>query len=277
MSFRHAKTNKSKRHVIHSFTYSDEAERLAANGFLPKDKYKFALQTDTEEFHSLVDPVNNVWKKFIQKKNTYSKIILSGDSFVDKISGENIDNYNVTIDENITKFGQGSYKFNGGTGTYLSTTNIDEILRNDFTIDLWAYRIGNTIDTIFEIGGWSANGLMSYLSGNYSRLFYNNHNDDAASFSGNYSINTWHHIAYTRSGDTFRCYLDGVYQGQTIEEANIVHNGKGLRISGYMDAGLHPHNGNIERFRFINGQALWNTDDDFTLDDNGLFYSQEQF
>lgn len=60
MSFHHESTG-ANNHVIHAFTYADQAAREAAAGFLESDVGKVALQSDTQAFYVLVDHDPATW------------------------------------------------------------------------------------------------------------------------------------------------------------------------------------------------------------------------
>ena len=86
----------------------------------------------------------------------------------------------------------------------------------------------------FDIGNFNSGQINFFLNGP----------GNISSSSGAVSADTWHHVAYTREGNTFRGFLDGtllgsatssqaVYQGNTWIGARS--DGAGESFSGYME------------------------------------------
>jgi hypothetical protein len=70
-------------------------------------------------------------------------------------------------------------------------------------------------------------------------------------------INTWHHYAIVRSGTTFKLYLDGVAQTQTITSSIDLPAQVGIMQIG--NAGGN-YNGLVTNFRIVKGTAVYTSD-----------------
>ena len=81
---------------------------------------------------------------------------------------------------------------------------------------------------------------------------------DVASASpiGTIAVDTWYHVALTRSGDTFRAFLDGVKNATEVtSSASLLDNTEGFRIGGGIGAG--DLNGWISNVRYTIGVARY--------------------
>ena len=136
---------------------------------------------------------------------------------------------NATISSTQNKFGGNSAYFDGSGDviTYPRDTAF-QLASGDFTIEAFVYRTsspsygviaamwtgsGNRRSFIFRFNGnnpyfyWSTSGNSSYSSQAFTDLTA--------------SLNTWHHVAFVRSGSSGFCFLDGVKSSNT---ANLSTN-----------------------------------------------------
>lgn len=71
------------------------------------------------------------------------------------------------------------------------------------------------------------------------------------------ALNTWHHVAITRNGSTFRTFWNGVQQSTFTSSASIYQSGSDSFNVGRGQGG--GFNGYISDVRFINGTSLYNS------------------
>jgi hypothetical protein len=86
---------------------------------------------------------------------------------------------------------------------------------NDFTIELWANFAslsGSRALIAKDNGSGQANKWIFWLNGGQLQFYVGNGSSQTTVVSGAFSpaLNTWHHLAMTRSGTTWSIYADGV-------------------------------------------------------------------
>jgi hypothetical protein len=178
-------------------------------------------------------------------------------------------NGNAQIDTAQFKFGGASGLFDG-TGDYVSTPDsVDFTLgTSDFTIDFWfncnaaggsnqglggqndsggtgtntAWRIYRTSGNVISFQTASGGGFDATLTG--TTQFTN-------------AVNTgWHHCAVTRSGSTFRLFLDGVQEASTVSSGAVDDSSLNLVVGRLGDQSI-DWTGWIDEFRLSVGIARW--------------------
>lgn len=169
---------------------------------------------------------------------------------------------NAQIDTAQSKFGGASVLFDG-SGDYISTPDSDDwhLEIGDFTMECW-YRPaaigtrqflcgqGNAGATdyrnCFEI---TAAGLLRYFTG----LGF------VIDLTGTttLSVDTWYHLAVTKSGTTWRLFLDGALEASTTNATSIANFSSSFHV-GRLGAfnGLYT-NGHIDDFRATKGIARY--------------------
>lgn len=77
---------------------------------------------------------------------------------------------------------------------------------------------------------------------------------------GSFSINTWNHLALTRSGTSTKLWLNGVQQGSTLSDSTNYSTATSLsigdRTAGHPN-GQYPFTGYISNVRLVKGTALY--------------------
>lgn len=129
----------------------------------------------------------------------------------------------------------------------------------DFTMEAWG-RLTSTgsYRTIFShIAGSSIlNGFVVYAT---PLIFVYYNNSPGPSFTitgGSVSTNTWHHIALTRSGNTFSLWLNGALQGSTTISLSMP-TGIAPRIGNWTDILTRGWLGQIDDFRITKGTCRY--------------------
>lgn len=101
--------------------------------------------------------------------------------------------------------------------------------RDTFTIETWVKRahpsaasISSPADGAIFAGGSASYSLSLAADG---RLFLSYVGIESVNFSGTITDLDWHHVALTRTGQTFRLFLDGAPAGQTTVAWNVQTSG----------------------------------------------------
>ena len=170
-----------------------------------------------------------------------------------------------------------SVGFNG-SNQYLTIPNnslFDFGTSTDFTIEAWVYPTtytpggggssdGSTIFSCYPasgtISGWAFGmgsggylSITSYISGTQQLL---------SATSGQLTLNAWQHVAWTRSGSTYRIYVNGIStttSGSITQAMNT--GGNTIKIGTLQYGGAYYDNwtGYISNFRVTSGSALYTT------------------
>jgi hypothetical protein len=73
-------------------------------------------------------------------------------------------------------------------------------------------------------------------------------------FSYSFSINTWYHVAFSRSGTTVYCFVNGGLVGSTTNSISYVQGGYSIGAAG---GAAQPFHGYISNLRMLKGTALY--------------------
>jgi hypothetical protein len=164
----------------------------------------------------------------------------------------------------------GSYIFDNTTTQLLrsaSTGNsATDFKRADFTIECWVYPLSTQYNwtPIISIGsqpGGKEIRIGSSMNGNgLAGALYPGGGRDSSIGTVQMSINSWHHLALVRSGNTMAFYLDGV---QTGYDSNALFNSTDFANDGYIYIASNPwpgdggFNGRVSNVRFVKGLAVY--------------------
>ena len=151
-----------------------------------------------------------------------------------------------------------SVLFNG-SNQYLSVANNAAFSfgTGDYTVEGWMYfNVLDNFRPLFSNGAATA-GAVALYSNPSKKLQYDEYY--GGSFIGTtvLSINTWYHVAVTRSGSTIRLFLNGNIENSNTTTFN--NNTDGLIIGGaWIQSSPHNTlNGYISNFRIVKGTALY--------------------
>lgn len=168
------------------------------------------------------------------------------------------------------QFGTNALEFNGSSN-YVELTNRINIGTSDFTIEAWVYPQTTTAGMVFAQDVCGDNEQQFRLYTTNSKVSFDM--SDAASLGAPYSfqlpstansvpLNTWTHVAVSRSGNNYTLYINGVSNATYSTGTNTINNQSGadankrLRIGarGGVSAGcgLNYFNGSIDEVRFWN-------------------------
>lgn len=175
-------------------------------------------------------------------------------SFVD-LAGHTVELVGApSISTTQSQFGGASGYFDGSSYLKLPDTTTDVQLPGDFTIELWYYPINASSErAIFSLNNYATGAgvrLAILNSGFYCSVI----GDAFNNASSGLSLNTWHHFAVTRSGNTISVYQNGVLKSSGVVTGTMPTFDRfaigGADAPGY--GGL-PAYGYIDDVRITNG------------------------
>ena len=181
-------------------------------------------------------------------------------------------NGNAQISTTQSKFGSSSAYFDG-TGDYidLGGSSLRSVCDSgDFALELWFYQDSRSSwVSLITNYGTNSGGWAVYINNSSPNQVYWWHHNGSGFIYLNYSqgtrttitLDTWHHLAITRSGNTWRLFLNGV-QEDTITDSNDITASDGAVSSGLrlgtINAALnYPLHGYIDDVRITNGDARY--------------------
>lgn len=172
------------------------------------------------------------------------------------------------ISTSTKKFGSGAGYFDGN-GDYLElASNNSFLLDGDFTIEMWVKcgpqssfypSLIGSMSPSWQVGGASIQAHHQTLYPNKFSLFLNG-NDTAVLVSTSTSTDdAWKHLAITKSGNTWRMFVDGVLENTNTTRTDIVYlNTNGTRIGWDGWNGSNGYfNGYIDDLRITKGVARY--------------------
>lgn len=195
----------------------------------------------------------------------------------------------ITTDTAITtsnkKFGSASINCSTLTNKYLKVDAHSELYLgyDDFTIEMFFYKISGssaTYQRLLQIGSNSTNGGLWVVAnrgvGNECKPFVDSYTGGYSSPAGLSSTITqdeWHHLAVTRSGETFKIWIDGVLAASgskyyKVENYNVYigsNENSAELFNGYIDEvritkqAIYTENFTPPAYAFVNPVAYDST------------------
>jgi hypothetical protein len=153
-----------------------------------------------------------------------------------------------------------SVLFNGSNYLSVPTSSVFTLGTNNHTIEFWIYQTSRgTYDVSWDYGSSTSFASNTYYlnvgSAGYYLLLGNGSGGWGVYISPSMpSMNTWHHIAIVRNGNTFTLYIDGVGSSATYA-GSISAQSVTMKIGGL--PGSNYCTGYISNVRVVNGTALY--------------------
>jgi hypothetical protein len=161
---------------------------------------------------------------------------------------------NAQISTSVKKYGTGSMYFDG-TGDYLiARASPVWLFSGDWTMEAWIYPTSVTgVRVIFETRNRTTNASPCLYT-NGTNLVVDTGTAAVVS-AGTITINTWQHVAATRSGNSWRIFINGTQVGSTTTNTTSYTTAYGCCIgsSFYNEDFL----GNIDDARITQGVARY--------------------
>jgi hypothetical protein len=183
-------------------------------------------------------------------------LMLTGDDFIDYSNNHKaITSNNVTINTTTKKYGTGSLYFNGSNSTLSAPADSSHAFgTSDFTVEAWVYPTSfGTYNYIYcnAVTG----GFVFYVMSNKLMVRTYNQSDLLASTTLP-ALNTWTHIAATRSGTTLRIFVNGVITATGTDSTNFPQSATFL-LGGDTTSPVAPWAGYIDELRVTKGVARY--------------------
>ena len=153
-----------------------------------------------------------------------------------------------------------------GSSDYLSVPSNAALIfgSNDFTIESWVY-----LSAVTAAGSWiysrtlsSGVGTNFFIYNSYLNGQYSTNGTSNTSIIGTTAIplNTWNHVAYTRSSSTLTLWLNGVSQITAAISGTLHDSGTSATIgTAYPGVIYGPLAGYISNVRIVKGTAVYTT------------------
>jgi hypothetical protein len=171
-----------------------------------------------------------------------------------------------TLSTSVKKFGTSSASFDGTGDSFLVSDTAGRLrFSGDFTIECQVYPTTSGQDAVLGYHGSSGTsgwilqtGYNSSGGSSVGGRFYTNSGGLILNTSA-ININTWSHVAITRSGSTVRLFVNGSLEdsGTFATQLGPTGGAQDLRIGGSISASTQPFQGYIDDLRIIDGHAVY--------------------
>jgi alpha-tubulin suppressor-like RCC1 family protein len=149
---------------------------------------------------------------------------------------------------------------NGDTLTVAGSSTLD--LTEDFTIEFWTFVLGD--NSYLCNGTQSGSGCWRlYLNGSNGQAIFDMAIGSWAglnltSATGMFTKNVWYHFAVTRSGSSFRLFINGVSAAFALNSGSLINTGRVTQIGYYSEgSGTYYSNWYLSNLRILKGIALY--------------------
>jgi len=161
---------------------------------------------------------------------------------------------NAQISTSVKKYGTGSMYFDGSGDYLISRASPIWLFSGDWTMEAWIYPNSVTgVQVLVETRNRTTNASpCMYLNG--TNLVIDTGTASVVS-AGTITISTWQHVAATRSGNSWRIFINGTQVGSTTTNTTSYTTAYGCCIgSSYYN---EHYNGYIDDLRITQGLARY--------------------
>ena len=163
-------------------------------------------------------------------------------------------NGNAKLSQSIKKFGTASLVLDG-TGDFINVASQPDFAfgTDDFCVEAWVYPTASgTYRTLFDFRttGGDLNGIILGLNDVNQIYFYYNGNYRVGA-AGSVPLNTWTHVALSRSSGVTKVFVNGTQVGSNYTDANN-YPARPLRV-GADPSGLYAFTGYVDEVRISRG------------------------
>jgi hypothetical protein len=162
---------------------------------------------------------------------------------------------NAQISTTDPKWGVGCLVTDGTGDSISATAAAFDLISSDFTMEFWLRPAAvSGLRYCFDLFTSSTTGLAFYLNGTGLELIRGS--TPMITVAGVFSAGVYQHVAITRSGNSWRVFVDGVQKGSTLTSAVALSSAQTLRIGN--DRGNNfSMNGKFDDFRYTKGVARY--------------------
>jgi hypothetical protein len=162
------------------------------------------------------------------------------------------------ISTSTVKYGTGSMSFNGLNSYLYSPHNPALNLgTGDMTVECWL-NLNSTAGTQTIAAKWQLTNESWIWQFSSTAITFVYATVAASTFTWSPAINTWYHVAITKSGNSLRCFVNGTQVGSTITNTGGGANSTSPFTIGVNNDGPQQYlNGYIDDFRITKGYARY--------------------
>ena len=149
-----------------------------------------------------------------------------------------------------------------GTGDYLSVGDQSafEFGSGNYTVEFWWFATTSADQNL--IGKWDGGGsewILQWRNAGYFRWAANGGVISDATIS--LSLNTWNHIAISKSGTSLRIFVNGIQRNTTATEGTISATSASLTIAAaQLNSTPFYTTGQLSNIRIVKGTAVYTSD-----------------
>jgi hypothetical protein len=169
---------------------------------------------------------------------------------------------NAQVDTAQSKFGGASLLLDGSNDfVSFEHDSLISVGNGDMTVEAWVRRAATKLQCIAAKKPGAGSSEWALFISAANQLIGQAFSSSAAviniTSTATLTINTWHHVAFTRSGTTWRIFVDGNLEASATESAATASNALDMLIGRDLAFPARDFNGHIDEFRFTAGHARY--------------------